>query len=471
MRHVTTVTVLVALITGSVQATVRLVPEDYGTIQAAFQVSSAFDTVSLAAGTYGGDATSSIPLSLMGREPVPSTTVSGTITINAGSDFSNACQIEGLVFSRTDGRQLECQDGWYIVRRNVFDSTHTLGPAIVYFPDNVVGTFENNYMRHNGWGLIAYGSTALLVRNNVFRDCAGSGITTLSNLSCTFIYNCFYNNARDFFGDGPDEGNIFTDPLINGFTFMPQTGSPCIDAGDPASPLDPDGSRADIGILSTIGQGGVDTVFVDQVYATPGDTVVLRVTLSNPATAVAGMTIPLQYVGTGITLLSVTHVDRGLAFDFPTDLIDNVQQSVLLGYVSLDTLLEPGKGMLAELTFAVDTAAPEQTVVVDTTMIPPSNTLAIVDAVSVSTIPEFVPGVITVLQCLVDLTGDVQEDGQIDIVDIVYLVSYLFRAGPAPLPVPISADVQCDGNVTVADVVYLVNYVLKAGAAPCDVCD
>ncbi len=38
---------------------------------------------------------------------------------------------------------------------------------------------------------------------------------------------------------------LFTDPAINDFTLQPL--SPAIDAGDPTSPLDPDGTRADMG--------------------------------------------------------------------------------------------------------------------------------------------------------------------------------------------------------------------------------
>ena len=470
MRIILNAAVCTLLIVGSAQATVRLVPEQYANMQVAVLASSAFDTVSLAAGTYSDNVSANVPLSFISRSAVPATVVTGSISIDAGSNYSNTCSIRGLVFRRTGGLQLECRNGHFTVAGNVFDSTYTLGPAIVYFPNAVQGFFENNYMRHNGWGLVAYGSTSLLVRNNVFRDCKGSGITTLSNNACTFKYNCFYNNARDFFGDGPDEGNIFTNPLIDEFTFVPLSGSPCIDAGDPASSSDPDGSRADIGVVA-LAQGAADAVRISSVFAIPGDTVVLQVSLSNPATAVAGMTIPLRYAGTGITLLGVTHLARGLEFDFSTDLIDNPQQNVLLGYVSLDTLLAPGEGPLAQLTFEIAADAPEQIVVIDTTMIAPSNYLTIVDADAMPSIPEFTPGMITVLNCLVELTGDVQEDGVITVVDIVYVVNYLYRAGPAPTPMPLAADVQCDGQITAADVIYLVNYVLKAGPPPCDVCE
>ena len=60
-------------------------------------------------------------------------------------------------------------------------------------------------------------------------------------------YNINYTNID---GDWGGNGNISTDPLFtdpNNGDFTLQSTSPCIDAGDPNSDRDPDGTRADIG--------------------------------------------------------------------------------------------------------------------------------------------------------------------------------------------------------------------------------
>ena len=62
--------------------------------------------------------------------------------------------------------------------------------------------------------------------------------------------------------------------------------------------------------------------------------------------------------------------------------------------------------------------------------------------------------------------GDANADGQVSVSDVVYLVSYLFKGGSAPVPLE-AGDVNCDGNVTVGDVVYLINYLFKGGPPPC----
>jgi hypothetical protein len=62
-------------------------------------------------------------------------------------------------------------------------------------------------------------------------------------------------------------------------------------------------------------------------------------------------------------------------------------------------------------------------------------------------------------------TGDVNSDGMIDVGDIVYLVSYLYKSGPAPSPIE-AGDCNCDGIVNVGDVIYLVNYLYRGGDPP-----
>jgi hypothetical protein len=67
-----------------------------------------------------------------------------------------------------------------------------------------------------------------------------------------------------------------------------------------------------------------------------------------------------------------------------------------------------------------------------------------------------------------DLRGDVNRDGSgPDITDLVYLVSYMFQAGPQP-PCMNSADINGDdGDVPdISDLVYLVTYMFQSGPAP-----
>ena len=63
------------------------------------------------------------------------------------------------------------------------------------------------------------------------------------------------------------------------------------------------------------------------------------------------------------------------------------------------------------------------------------------------------------------ITGDANGDGTINVGDVVYLVTYLYKNGPAPDPLE-AGDANCDGTVNVGDVVYLVNYLYKGGPAP-----
>ena len=70
--------------------------------------------------------------------------------------------------------------------------------------------------------------------------------------------------------------------------------------------------------------------------------------------------------------------------------------------------------------------------------------------------------------CLVPC-GDCTGDGVIDVGDVVYLVSYLYRGGYPPEPECLG-DVNCDGIVNIGDVVYLISYLYREGPGPCPDC-
>jgi len=64
------------------------------------------------------------------------------------------------------------------------------------------------------------------------------------------------------------------------------------------------------------------------------------------------------------------------------------------------------------------------------------------------------------------LRGDVNKNGAVNLADIIYPVNYIFKGGPAPVPLA-AGDVNKDGKVNLSDIIYLVNYIFKGGPAPC----
>ncbi len=66
---------------------------------------------------------------------------------------------------------------------------------------------------------------------------------------------------------------------------------------------------------------------------------------------------------------------------------------------------------------------------------------------------------------LVNHTGDVTDDGVIDLADLVFLVNYLFRGGIAPDPLRLG-DPTADCVVDLGDVIFLLNYLYRGGPLP-----
>jgi hypothetical protein len=62
-------------------------------------------------------------------------------------------------------------------------------------------------------------------------------------------------------------------------------------------------------------------------------------------------------------------------------------------------------------------------------------------------------------------TGDVNEDGTVDVTDVIFVINYIFVEGSAPNPLALG-DASGDCVVDIADVVYLLNYLFNRGPMP-----
>jgi hypothetical protein len=61
--------------------------------------------------------------------------------------------------------------------------------------------------------------------------------------------------------------------------------------------------------------------------------------------------------------------------------------------------------------------------------------------------------------------GDVNADGRINLLDVSFVINYIYRGGPAPDPIAM-ADVDHSGKIDLLDVSYIVNYLYRDGPAP-----
>jgi len=113
---------------------------------------------------------------------------------------------------------------------------------------------ENTDVEAHGAGVTVWYSSDCHVYNNIIVGNNGIGLYSYPPNNSTATYNDVWNNEVDYDGIEPGEGSISADPqFVNPpLSFELGPNSPCIDAGDPSSPPDPDGSRADMGAFNNV---------------------------------------------------------------------------------------------------------------------------------------------------------------------------------------------------------------------------
>jgi hypothetical protein len=63
------------------------------------------------------------------------------------------------------------------------------------------------------------------------------------------------------------------------------------------------------------------------------------------------------------------------------------------------------------------------------------------------------------------ICGDANGDGKINLLDVSFVISALYRGGPMPTPKE-RADVNGDGKMNLLDISYTINYLYRGGPAP-----
>ncbi len=146
------------------------------------------------------------------------------------------------------------------ISRNVV--AHCSGPAAIFLHVMCNAEVINNTVCDNTWGGISIQhSSHPCVKNNIFSNNAAYGIHA-SESSSTITYNDVYGHDEDYWGI-PDQtgenGNISADPLLvnpSAGDYHLSTGSPCIDAGDPADWVPPGGGAGiDMGAFESQVEG------------------------------------------------------------------------------------------------------------------------------------------------------------------------------------------------------------------------
>jgi len=149
----------------------------------------------------------------------------------------------------------------FIVERNLFVENNGAAISISDYDPGTNLLLTNNTIAANTDGVLLEFGNEAVIRNNIIVG-NGSGITRGSFLALSSRYNDVWDNdGCDYVGCKPGEGDISEDPLFEGgapFDYHLTLGSPCIDAGDPMSPQDPDGTRADMGAFYYDQGAGID---------------------------------------------------------------------------------------------------------------------------------------------------------------------------------------------------------------------
>ena len=178
--------------------------------------------------------------------------------------------------------------------------------------------------------------------------------------------------------------------------------------------------------------------------------------LVKPANVINGYSLVLSFISDlpSLFLDSISFVGAISEDKYSVKtLIDNENMKFVIafpGYV-LDT------GLLATLHFSGAFAEESRQIIYEAATYPPEHTTIFSKDGYIGVFPTIV--------MMPYLCGDANNDGAINLVDVAFVVDYLYRSGPPP-SLAWLADVDFSGATNILDIAYLISYLYKGGPEP-----
>lgn len=409
-------------------------------LQSTIAAASPGDTVWAPEGTYAG------PIDFMGKNIVLKSVAGPRKTTITAPDDENLVNFTNGESEQAVLEGFTLQGGWIgvlcinsspTIRGNILIDQHVsdwsaiclAGPG--YPPSASIGPapariINNTIVNSANGGISSFSSQTPVIHNNILIGCHSYGIhRQFYSAAMDADYNCLFEVGTPYVNSvNPGPGSLQVDPLLDS-TYGLQAGSPCIDAGNPDSVYnDIDGTCNDIGAVPRLPAVpfAINLSYDDSLPPHCTDTVI--------------PTITWNYWDTQSSVQTAYHIQ--------------VDDDTLWG---IDDLWDSGE------TVAADSSA----VYGGQELVWQNKYFLRIRLAGQSGWGDWITDYFVVSDT--PLCADVNIDASVNILDITWLIDYLYKNGPPPL-FPTTADVNRDGTVNILDITYLINYLYKGGPEP-----
>ncbi|MCP4705637.1 MAG: hypothetical protein GY865_13640, partial [candidate division Zixibacteria bacterium] len=141
--------------------------------------------------------------------------------------------------------------------------------------------------------------------------------------------------------------------------------------------------------------------------------------------------------------------------------VDATEPKAVIGIANIgETAPLTNPARIASAWFSINSSTEEQLININSTSYGPNEFII---ASPFPTTP-YIPS-IAIIPGLSFECGDATDNGVVDILDIVFLINYKYKSGPAPA-IPESANINGDTEIDILDIVFLINFLYKSGAEP-----